>query len=459
MKLLRARRWLPALALLLAVVAGFTVWNRQPGLLDRRLAGYRAAGLPTTPDELDAWYLPVPDAENAATALLEAASAWRPSTQPLPTAPNGLSYPPRGQAWPASLLAAVRMELATNALPLAQIHSALERSRSRYPVNLKAGSATAVPHLALAKQAGRNLTLEARFAAETGDPERATAALQAALRAARTLAEEPLLISYQIRISMDFITLETTESVLTQTALPEGDLRRLQAAFAAAEVNRQLARAIVSERCLALDQGSQPAAPLFADFVGQDTGGASARDATRIFPLLLGQVYELSGLKGRDVEFYLDRSDELAQAAAGPVSGLAARQHQVQTRIETLSKWSALAHPIAYRSLQRVYWVLSKEIHSVATFRCAQTAMAVERWRLAHDGSLPRSLDSLVPEYLTAVPEDPVDGQPLKFRPLSPGYVVYSIGEDGRDDGGRERPSPFTRMKGKGWDYTFTVAR
>ena len=37
---------------------------------------------------------------------------------------------------------------------------------------------------------------------------------------------------------------------------------------------------------------------------------------------------------------------------------------------------------------------------------------------------------------LEAVPLDPYDGQPLRYRRLADGIAVYSIGKNGVDDGG-----------------------
>lgn len=98
---------------------------------------------------------------------------------------------------------------------------------------------------------------------------------------------------------------------------------------------------------------------------------------------------------------------------------------------------------------------IARHIHYYALLRCAEVACAVERWRLVHADALPPTLDALVPQFLAAVPEDPMDGKPLKFRPRPKGFVVYSIGEDGTDDGGTE----FTPGKTNPWDYTFVVER
>lgn len=444
--------------LLLAVLAGGVWWNRQPGALEHRLARYRAAGLPTTPAELDAWYLPVLNGENAAPPVLEAISAWRSVADPgLPTAPNGPRYPKRGEAWPAPMLAAGRAELGANAGPLAQIHLALERPRSRYPVNFKAGAALTVPHLQLARQVARNLGLEARFAAETGDPERAASALLANFRNARTLEEEPMLISYLVRLSLNAIALEATESVLSRTGLTETQLQALQQAFAKAETARHLVRALAGERCLTLDELNQPSARIFVAFTGSITAGSPPGNTSQILPIALGKLYEGAGLKGRDLEFCLDRLEELADTAGRPGPAAAAGQQQFKSYLEELDSWPGRLRPFSRQALPVYASILPKELRAVAVLRCGLTAMAIERWRLAHAGALPPSLAALVPQYLSAIPEDPVAGEPLRFRPRSPGYVVYSVGEDGVDDGGTERVPG--SIETKDWDYTFTVAR
>jgi hypothetical protein len=68
--------------------------------------------------------------------------------------------------------------------------------------------------------------------------------------------------------------------------------------------------------------------------------------------------------------------------------------------------------------------------------RCAVVAVAVERYRLRH-GAWPDALAVLVPELLPAVPTDPFDGQPLRYRRTADGVVFYSVGTDGTDDSGK----------------------
>jgi hypothetical protein len=84
----------------------------------------------------------------------------------------------------------------------------------------------------------------------------------------------------------------------------------------------------------------------------------------------------------------------------------------------------------------------------VANRRLAATALAVMLYRADHGGAFPQTLDDLVPQYLPAVPVDP-----LAVRGATIGYVadgerprIYSVGDNGVDNGG----TPLDPMKSNG---------
>ncbi len=58
--------------------------------------------------------------------------------------------------------------------------------------------------------------------------------------------------------------------------------------------------------------------------------------------------------------------------------------------------------------------------------------IAAEKWRRAHGGENPPSLDALVPDYLAAVPRDPwsKSGEPIKYDAAL--GVAWSVGRDGK---------------------------
>ncbi len=70
--------------------------------------------------------------------------------------------------------------------------------------------------------------------------------------------------------------------------------------------------------------------------------------------------------------------------------------------------------------------------------RVALTAVALRLYSHEH-GRYPKSLRELVPKYLPSVPLDPFTNKPIQYRRTEKGFVVWSIGWDGKDDGGKLR--------------------
>ena len=82
--------------------------------------------------------------------------------------------------------------------------------------------------------------------------------------------------------------------------------------------------------------------------------------------------------------------------------------------------------------------------------------LAVAAYRKEH-GVAPDTLDQLVSDYLANMPPDPWSGKPVILRKTADGVVVYSVGSDGKDDGGRfgGYTDVFTTP---GFDYDLGVA-
>jgi hypothetical protein len=68
------------------------------------------------------------------------------------------------------------------------------------------------------------------------------------------------------------------------------------------------------------------------------------------------------------------------------------------------------------------------------------TAIALKRYCLRHD-RYPANIESLAPEFLPVVPTDWMDGKPIKYHRNEDGsFTLYSVGEDGEDNGGDLSP-------------------
>jgi len=118
---------------------------------------------------------------------------------------------------------------------------------------------------------------------------------------------------------------------------------------------------------------------------------------------------------------------------------------RVETEIPKLPVYcvtTKLLIPALSRALARFSW------HR-ARCRGARLAFALKCYRSQH-GKYPETLTSLVPGFLPVLPPDPFTGAPYAYQPEGEGFVIYSLGANGKDDGGMADPK-----RGGGPDVPF----
>jgi hypothetical protein len=79
---------------------------------------------------------------------------------------------------------------------------------------------------------------------------------------------------------------------------------------------------------------------------------------------------------------------------------------------------------------------LDAEDRNLACQAMTQVVFALAAYR-ADRGAYPADLAALVPKYLPTMPEDPFSGGPLRYKREESGFLLYSVGPNGNDDGGR----------------------
>ena len=164
------------------------------------------------------------------------------------------------------------------------------------------------------------------------------------------------------------------------------------------------------------------------------------------------QFYRAVGMIAADRLAYLQKMRRLIEAYRKPYPERLAATQAVMASVQRLPRVRELTAILFPDAVQ----YCDEEGKAIAVLRAAQVGLAVEKYRAAK-GRLPATLNELVPAYLESVPPDPFDGKPLRFRELSDGFVVYSIGPDGKDNAGAERlPS---LPPGAEYDVTFIVER
>ena len=190
----------------------------------------------------------------------------------------------------------------------------------------------------------------------------------------------------------------------------------------------------------------------------EDSIGSLAKLKAKIFLWRYWWSYpdELRYLKGYEVltsaaqsaetnGFYQDALDH--QGAALDQLGIS----KLNNSFNSLFSGQTDFHSMMSESIVTLGAVIRKVMRVEAARKMAITAIALKRYQLKH-GNYPPDLNSLVPELLSAVPLDPVDGQPLRYRRnADDSFTLYSIGENNKDDGGNPALADDSKSKSLQW--------
>lgn len=450
-----------SITVLLVIVATFTIWRvTLHNKVSEHWSQAKAKGEPTTWEEHDRWYASVPDAENMALVYTQAFAQlelragpkeirdW--SKVPLPRrADESLSEP----------LTNLQQIVASNSNALSLTHRAARLSQSRYPIDLATGPNASLSHLAKLKQMALLLEIEAFIHAKEGRASEAAASIQASFALSRSLNGEPTTISQLVAIALDEISCRSLERVMHFVALSDTQLDQIATRLAVAEATNRFVVALIGERAMyghfigmAQNDPSSLSQYQSASDEGEENSDEPIRNP--------GLGWRLLGFFERDLEFFLRAMDtNITVARLLPPDSLAA-----SNMIDAMSNEAGRTYRImSSLFLPAIAKLPLKDARHRARLRAAFAAVAVERYRLDRNGRIPDSLSELTPQFLDVVPIDPFDGQPLRLRRLNRGYVIYSIGEDGQDDSGKEKPPRGTvlakeqRQQNRYHDVTFTL--
>ncbi len=280
-------------------------------------------------------------------------------------------------------------------------------------------------------------------AAERGDAAEATDALERGILFTQTLDSDSL-VAHMIKQACVGLTVTVTERSLNRVEFSPAQLAHIAVALAPRDPNG-LFNALRGEHVIAIwafqeVRAGRPLTEVIGGPVGQPAWWKRALEKFK------PRRKEYSD---RDFLAYLSLCQTSLKTLALPPTSAMTNLPALMTAYSTqVTSEVAQAVPANWTKALRAHYEHEAKL---ATLR---TALAVELFRLAHEGRIPANLNNLVPNHLPEVPRDIFDGQPLRFKILPRGYVLYSIGADGVDDGGLEKTNNATK-----YDVTITVER
>lgn len=427
-----ARRWLIRLGILAAVLSigiptSLLVWgwweNRQ---LEAELASLRAAGEPSVLSDLDS--APVAAAENcvpelrAAALVIDKHAADFNKVDDL----NGWKRPV-GLPFRADERVAIRAALDASAEAFPLVESAAAKKGIGLDLKFTSPAMNMLyPDLSAQRGLANALTLAAYDAQDRGDTAAALRHVEHILQLGRVVDHVPNLLGHLVSLGIDALAANTAEQVAADAAKrgtpPSAEARKQTEQLIAkllddTDSDAGLRRCIVGERISGVDVAQSIAAGKLSPAGTPVNGGPRA--------------YMLRN--GRGMKWFYD--DLLASVTGArdvkSYRAAYAKQPRVTDRSPRLYLLVGLLRPSVDRAVVQHFAGRTRR-------HLAATALAINLYRADHGGAFPRKLDELVPKYLPAVPADPLlaADSPIGYLAQADRPRLYSVGDDGVDDGG-----------------------
>lgn len=293
--------------------------------------------------------------------------------------------------------------------------------------------------------------------------------------------EDPILVSFMIRMAVIGLSIDVGWDALQADGWTEAQLATLQQQCAdSSRILRQLPRAMEAERVFRIHQlhwfrsHSYEAwlahyEPVYQSFGAKFPAGVAAPGVRLwrqwVFHPLWSFVWadqeELEYLRYQQLELLATREGVERGSWLLLKRGLAANRDSYRAPAAAWRFYQGL--PLAdhfmgpasgsacpYADFSRAYFTAMKNL---TLHELLRTAISLKRYALRH-GTPPAGLAALVPEFLPALPRDFMDGQALRYR-LDPdgSFTLYSVGEDLRDDAGRFlATTPGSLQQSSPWD-------
>ncbi len=328
------------------------------------------------------------------------------------------------------------------------------------------GYSILLPHLAQMRGCARLLAAKAKLQAENKNIEGALSTCLIGLRMSKSLSGEPLLINQLVRMALDCIILRELEAVSKKG---EVGIEIYQALIKEIEEERSdmmVYPSLLGERVVfgmtEFPRVREYAEESLKEIEEKKGKKLSNKEIIEEFYKIKALGYPLLGKKDRVSKEYKEFVKKLKQTYGNSENILEDFfDNQELYYIRTMAKIISL--------LKRPYWEVREELKGFdkeiqklpqekailtqmlvpALSRCynqetrtdallgdAEIALACHIYKTKYK-DYPDSLDRLTPEILPSLPLDPFTGKDYIYKKKRKGFIIYSVGDNLKDDGGK----------------------
>ncbi|HSY16925.1 MAG TPA: hypothetical protein VK815_01260 [Candidatus Acidoferrales bacterium] len=372
-------------------------------------------------------------------------------------------------------------EMAVNRQTIELLEKVLDRPKLDFQLDYKKNFELLLPHLAPMKRSAQHLAAAAILNLHAGNPGAAATNILVMLGLVQRNRDEGILISHLVRIAIASIALAPTWELLQATNVTDAQLAAVQKSREQLDFMGEATNAIMVERAWGVEiiEKARSSHENFQKIFGFSTtlsgssGGASSslwdwppdwQAITEKPRYAVGEVMwrsswsyseEFHALQGQQIVLETLRAMQTNRSQFYKADYDAMQKHLSSLGITNVGAgfFKALNIPDMEEIFGDFYFgnVVSKVLRVETAGRIVDTAIALKRFQLKH-GKWPEKLDELAPEFMASVRIDPYDGKPLKYHATADGgYLLYSVGEDGTDDGGDPSLPPAVTSNSMQW--------
>lgn len=264
------------------------------------------------------------------------------------------------------------------------------------------------------------LHIAAVFKAEAGDVRGAVDSTVLGVTYAPLMAREGSLIAFLVSMASTNLPLQFLGNMVRGRDVPEADLVRLMALQDPGPWRERLAAAVRGERILFVEAGG--------GVIGGSYDLIEGHSWLKEFGFWL-----IRPLVKRDIRKALPDYAFCEAQAALPYYRAREALKASEPGIGRRPWYAFLSKAFLSGNLEAAYMKVAK----IEAIMLANRAGLACRLHKNRTGDYPQTLDELVPGLLNEVPIDPFTGNPLVYRREGEGFIVYSLGSNQKDDGGR----------------------
>ncbi len=343
---------------------------------------------------------------------------------------------------------ALRRELTEQQEPVELMRKVADFARGKYEVEMASNPyETRLPHAEAARGSARLMAADAAIRAHDGDLDGALDSCRAEIGVARSIGDEPIIISQLVRIALDLEAVQIAQRVIGQGEATDAALARLQTLFLDEMAQPLVLHGLRGERATLVEVTRQHS-------LGGEASLKAFAEGTSL------QLETADPTITSRLKLYLDL--QLAITTELTNQCVAIERKPAADRRDLWQKFAAKMQYMRSHSVGRVLAMLPLTLFpAVKSFAVAsdrmQTELAATAILLAAErhrrktGQWPTSIESIDGVILPVAPADLFSNKPFHIEHRDGRLFVYSVGPNRKDEHGAFDSK--TYLKGGPDDY------